>query len=270
MNTPLILLTNDDGIHSPGLLAAAHAVCDLGRLVIVAPQEQQSGMGRSLPKSTSGAMYTETLPIDGCPVAAYSMPGSPAQTVLYAITDLLDEPPSLVISGINYGENLGTSTTVSGTVGAALQAGEAGIPGLAVSLETDPAAHHDPHYSATVDWTAAAYFTRLLAQKLLAEAMPGDVDTLNVNVPGHATVETPWRLTRQSRQPYYQSLPTHRTDLSAPGQLSYKTVIDWQRLRPETDIHAFAVDHVVSVTPLSLDLTSRVGMDELKALLGSQ
>jgi 5'-nucleotidase len=267
MTQPLILLTNDDGVHSPGLLAAAQAVCQLGSLVIVAPKVQQSSMGRAMPPSTSGAMFVETILVDGCPVSAYSLPGSPAQSVLYAVIDLLDDPPDLVISGINFGENLGTSTTVSGTVGAALQAGEFGIPALAVSLETSKDSHNDPHYSAQADWSAAAYFTCLFARTVLSRRLPDDVDVLKIDVPATATPETPWRMTRQSRLPYYLSHPTGRRDLSHPQPMDYAIVVDSERLERDTDTYAFAVDRVVSVTPLSLDLTSRVDLVDLAQLL---
>lgn len=267
MKQPVILLTNDDGVHSPGLLAAAHAVCDLGTLVIVAPKEQQSSMGRSMP-STSGAMAVETIPVDSCPITAYSMPGSPAQTVMYAVIDLLESPPDLVISGINYGENLGTSTTVSGTVGAALQAAEFGIPALAVSLETPKDSHNDPHYRSQVDWTAAAHFTRFFTQALLKGPMLPDVDVLKIDVPATATHRTPWRLTRQSRLAYFRSLPTGRVDLSHPQSMDYTFSVERERLEPDSDIYAFSIDRVVSITPLSLDLTSRVEMSDLQRLLG--
>ena len=127
---PLILLTNDDGIHSPGLLAVAEAVCDLGDLLMVAPATQQTGMGRGSPPmmtAKSGDGWTV-----GCQaMPAFALTGSPAQTVVYGVLALAPHiygrKPDLVISGINYGENLGTCVTGSGTVGAALQAAEIGI-----------------------------------------------------------------------------------------------------------------------------------------------
>ena len=261
---PLLLLTNDDGVHSPGLLAVGEAVCDLGELVIVAPKEQQSSMGRSMPPSSSGVMLQETIEISQCPVLAYSTPGSPAQAVLYGLLDLLDRRPDLVISGINYGENLGTSTTVSGTIGAALQAAEGHIPALAVSLETSKESHNDPHYRAAVDWSTAAHFTRYFARALLTRPPLPDVDVLKIDVPVSANPQTPWRLTRQSRLPYFRSLPTGRDDLSQPKSMDYMVFVDVERVTPDTDIYAFAVERVVSVTPLSLDLTSRVDMEHLR------
>lgn len=267
MRRPLILLTNDDGLHSPGLTAAAAAIHDLGSLVIAAPREQQSSMSRSLPAGPAGAILSKALEVAGKQLQAYGILGSPAQAVLYAVIDLLDQLPDLVIAGINHGENLGTSTTISGTVGAALQAADMGVPALAVSLETSKESHNASHYRTTVDWTAAAHFTRCFAAALLNGDLPADVDILKVDVPATATPDTPWRLTRQSRQSYYRPLPTNRADLSHPEPMDYEVYIDYDRLEPDSDIYAFAVDRVVAVTPLSLDLTSRADRQVLQACL---
>lgn len=265
---PLILLTNDDGIHSPGLMAAIEAVHDLADLVVVAPKEQQSAMGRSLPGSMSGAIFVEELRLNGDHVPAYSVPGSPAQAVLYGLHEVCrPRRPDLVISGINYGENLGTSVMVSGTVGAALQAADMGVPALAISLETDPAYHARLGYD--VDWRAAVHFTRWLTRLALAQPFPPDVDVLKMDIPAAATPQTPWRLTRQSRLPYYETIPSDRLRFEDEVRLPYQIMVDRSRLEPDSDIYAFAVDHVVPVTPLSLDMSSRTPLSQLAAQLGT-
>jgi len=265
---PLILLTNDDGIHSPGLMAAIEAVHDLADLVVVAPKEQQSAMGRSLPGSMSGAIFVEELRLNGQHVPAYSVPGSPAQAVLYGLHEVCrSQRPDLVISGINYGENLGTSVMVSGTVGAALQAADMGVPALAISLETDPAYHASLGYD--VDWRAAVHFTRWLTRLALAQPFPPDVDVLKMDIPAAATPQTPWRLTRQSRLPYYETIPSDRLRFEDEVRLPYQIMVDRSRLEPDSDIYAFAVDHVVPVTPLSLDMSSRTPLSQLAAQLGT-
>lgn len=263
---PLILLTNDDGIASPGLLAAAEAICDLGELLIVAPATQQTGMGRGTPPILNGMLTIETLRVGCEDVQVYALNGSPAQTVGIAVLGIAPRPPALVVSGINYGENLGTTVTGSGTVGAALQAAEMGVPGLAVSLETDKAYHYN--HGGDVHWSAAAHFTRYFAQRILALSMPFDVDLLKVDVPANATPETPWRVTRQARQPYYKVHPPKAR--MTPGPLihmDYGIKIDWDTLGRDTDIYAFARDRVVSVTPLSQDLTSRTDFNQLAQAL---
>lgn len=263
---PLIFITNDDGVHSPGLLAAATAVHDLGDVIVVAPKEQQSGMGRSLPGTMNGAIYVEDLVINGDRIRAYSVPGSPAQSVLYGILELCDSRrPDLVISGINYGENIGTCVTISGTVGAALQAADMGVFGLAVSLETDRAYHKELGYD--VDWHAAAHYTRLFTQLALQHELPHDVDVLKVDVPQDATPLTPWRVTRQSRLSYYEPQPTQRTRLEETLRLPYLVSVPLDRVEPDSDVYVFAIAREVSVTPLSVDLTSRVSLPALDRLL---
>ena len=267
---PLILLTNDDGIHSPGLLAVAEAVCDLGELVMIAPTTQQTGMGRGIPPMTDRRIQRESVTVGCQAMRAYGLTGSPAQAVLYGVlalaTHTFGRKPDLVISGINYGENLGTCVTASGTVGAALQAAELGVPGLAVSLETDKAFHL--HHGQDMDWTAAAAITRHFAQVMLAAQLPFDVDVLKIDVPADATPETRWRITRQSRQSYYRDYaPVDFTPEGNLALLDYGIDVQWDTLELESDIYAFAVDRVISVTPLSHDLTSRVGLADLERLL---
>ncbi len=105
---------------------------------------------------------------------AYGIGGTPAQAVLHAVLEILPQPPDLVVSGINYGENLGSGITISGTVGAALEAAALGILAMAVSLETDP--EHHLSYSTDIDFSTAAHFTAFFARLLLAKSIPEDVD----------------------------------------------------------------------------------------------
>jgi 5'-nucleotidase len=262
---PLILLTCDDGIESPGLLAAVRAVLPLGEVIVSAPCDQQTGAGRSMPASHDGAIYEVDYSVDGHRVPAYGIYGSPAQAVIYALMECAPRAPSLCVSGINFGENLGSGITSSGTVGAALEAADNGLAALAVSLETEKAYHY--HHSDQVDFSTAAHFTRFFAQQLLTRQVPEDVDVLKLDVPADATPETPWRVTRLSRQRYFQALPSGRRFLSEKRRLGYRMYVDHDRLEPDSDVHALAVDRVVSVTPLSLDLTSRVGLKNLAASL---
>jgi len=97
--------------------------------------------------------------------------------------------------------------------------------------------------------------------------MPGDVDVLKVDIPASATPQTPWRITRLSRQRYFQPLPSGRRHLAEKRRLGYDMVIDYDTLEPDSDIHAVCVDRAVSITPLSLDMTSRVTLDRVGSLL---
>jgi 5'-nucleotidase len=261
---PSILLTNDDGIRSPGLWAAAEALSALGFVTVVAPREQQSGSGRSMPLASDGAIGEETVDVGGKTWTVYSVGGSPAQAVQHAVFEIMPRPPDLVVAGINYGENVTTSVTISGTVGAALEAAASGVAAMAVSLETEARYHltHDEE----VDFMTAAHFTAFFAGRILSSGRPADVDVLKIDVPKAATPATPWRLTRLSRARYYVPVVPDRRSLSDRGVLSYR-VDDKVKLEPGTDAYVLRVDRQVSVTPLSLDMTSRVDFTALDARL---
>jgi 5'-nucleotidase len=260
-----ILLTNDDGIQSPGLWAAAEALSSLGYVTVVAPREQSSGVGRSLPSSSDGKINPQTLSVHGKDWTVYAVGGTPAQAVLHGVLEIMPQAPHLVVSGINYGENLGTGVTVSGTVGAALEAASLGIPAMAVSLRTNP--DHYLSYSQEVDFSTAGYFVTLLARQMLEKRLPTDVDILKVDIPDTATPATPWEITRQSRHRYFKSLRPLRSDWSQPAEIGYEIEVDPHQLPTDCDIYALLVKQVVSVTPLSIDLTSRVDFNSLKNLL---
>lgn len=262
---PLILVTCDDGLHSPGLRATVRAVLDLGDVLVSSPYQQQTSMGRSLPNSFDGAIHKVAYEVDGTPVPAYAIYGSPAQAVQYALVELVPRRPALCVAGINFGENIGSGITISGTVGAALEAASVGIPSLAVSVETDKAYHYQP--SDDIDMAAAAHFARFFAERLLAHSLPFDVDVLKVEVPRRATPQTPWRVTRVSRQRYYEAMPSGRRALPDKKPLDYEVVIDHAQLEADSDIYTLLVDGLVAVSPLSLDLTSRVTLSDVEKLL---
>lgn len=262
---PLILVTNDDGIGSPGLRAAVRAAMRLGEVLVAAPSGQQTGAGRSTPGNDPLLLEPVSLVVDGEPIRAYAIPGTPAQTVMYGALVLAERPVDLVISGINYGENLGVEITASGTVGAALEAAAMGIPALAISRETHKRFHFNPEEG--MDFVAAQHFAEVLGRLLLERKMPPDVDALKVDVPEGASAETPWRITRVSRQRYYYPLPPANPDLSKPVYVDYGVRLYMDTLERDSDIWALAVDRVVSVAPISLDLTSRVPLGEVERAL---
>ena len=261
---PLILITNDDGITSPGLQAAVEAALPLGEILVVAPNRQWSGAGRSMPW-TEGRITPFPMMVDGQPVTAYQVDASPALVVLYTVLEMAPRTPSLLISGINFGENMGSDVTISGTVGAALQAAVSGVPALASSLQTPKETH--VAMSSDIDFAAAIHFTRLFARRMLELELPHDVDMLKLDVPDIATPETTWRLTRASRHSYFVTLPPERVDPAQPLTLDYATIADPNATEPDSDIYALAVDRVVSVAPISIDLTSRADFATLEALL---
>ncbi len=265
-NKPQILLTNDDGIGSAGLWAAAEALAQLGFVTVAAPREQHSGAGRSMPHASDGVLREEQVTIHGKTWTVYAVGGSPAQTVQHAILELMPRRPDLVVAGINHGENLTTSITISGTVGAALEAAAFGVPALAVSLEMPKEKQRG---ESDADFSAAAHFTAHFGQLMLqADGLP-DVDVLKIDVPSDATPETPWRVTRLSRSQYYVPVSPGRERLTEPVRVDYEIRFDQDLLEPDSDVYAVRVAREVSVTPLSLDMTSRVDLAELERRLGA-
>jgi len=265
MEKKQILLTNDDGIQSPGLWAAAEALSDLGYVTVAAPREQSSGTGRSLPLGSDGTIHAETLNVRGKEWTVYAVGGTPAQAVLHGVLEISERRPDLVVSGINYGENVGDGVSISGTVGAALEGAGMHLPALAVSLETDP--DHFLSYSREVDFSVAAQFTVRFARLLLEKKFPPDVDVLKVDVPCSATPETAWEITRLSRQSYFVPLPPQRKSWAEPGKLDYRVDPNLDQEPHDSDVYVLRGKHLVSVTPLSLDFTSRVDFGELDRLL---
>ena len=262
---PQILLTNDDGILSPGLWAAAASLSKLGFVTVTAPREQASGAGRSLPNSSDGVIQEKRVQVNGQEWSVYAVGGSPAQTILHAVYEVMKRKPDLVVSGINYGENVASGITISGTVGAAMEGASLGIPAMAVSLEADAKFHLS--YSEEMSFVVAADFTARIARLLLERKLPADVNLLKVDVPSDATVATPWQWTRVSRQRYYQPVPPQRESLSEPGVMEYREAAELDNEPQDTDVYVLRKKRMVSVSPLSLDLTSRVDFAELDKLI---
>ncbi len=257
-----ILLTNDDGIRSPGLWAAAAQLEKLGFVTVAAPREQSSGMGRSLPTTSDGRIDVLQVTVNGQNWTVHAVGGSPAQAVQHALLEIMPQKPHLVVSGINYGENMATGITISGTVGAAMEAAASGIPALAVSLETDK--EHHLNYADTVDFSTAAWFTTYFARLILERGLPPGVDLIKVDVPSDATPETPWEWTRLSRQRYYRATPPQRDDWSQPGIAGYEPNVNLDAEPHDTDAYVLLRKRHVSVTPLTLDMTAPLS-DEARA-----
>lgn len=262
---PLILFTNDDGIESPGLWASAEAFTDIGDVLVVAPRLQQSGMGRSLPVTSEGRIHQQEMTFNGSTYQVYAVDGTPAQAVQHGVIELAERLPSLVVSGINYGENAGNGVTISGTVGAALEAASLGIPAIAVSQQTPVDLHTS--YSLDVDFRPAAHFARLFGLWMMNERRPDDVDVLKIDVPLGATPQTGWKVTRLSRNRVYWPTRPERVALEDVGRIGYHYDANPALAEPDSDVYTLLHEKLVSVTPISLDMTSRTDMYRLAQLL---
>jgi len=266
LRPPLILFTNDDGIDSPGLWATVRAFEGLGQLLVVAPEQQQSGMGRSMPRSSRGTIrpYAPPYPIANC--TAYAADGTPAQTVQHGILELCDRQPDLVVSGTNYGENTGNGVTISGTVGAAIEGASLGCNAIAISQQTPFDLHHT--YSDEVDFSAAAHFARRFGEWMIHHrVLPDDVDLLKIEVPWGATAETEWRMTRLSRRRVYWPTRPERINIDGEGQLGYRFNADPSQAEPDSDVYVLLHERKVAVTPMSLDMSARTDLFRLRQIL---
>jgi len=181
-----ILVTNDDGVRAPGILAVAQALQSLGEVTIAAPAENQSGKAHSI--VTSDPIFVDQVMLAGG-LRAFSIVATPASCVKVGVRALMTERPDLVVSGINRGYNLGLVTYVSGTVGAAREAALMGIPAIASSLSVEE-----------TNYATAAEIVRRIAELVHQRGLDAGV-LLNINVPpGTSTAIKGVRVTRQSAQ----------------------------------------------------------------------
>lgn len=270
-NRPLILVTNDDGIHSPGLYAAASTAAKTGDVLIAAPHTQQTGMGRSFPRCPDDGILEKTaIParmlcekIQCGEIRGYSVHGSPALAVAHGVLEIADRKPDLCISGINYGENLGTCLTCSGTLGALFEAASYGIPGIAVSVEADLSEQHSEKFDEK-NWTAAQEILERYIRKVLEEGMPEGVDAWNINVPDGLEYPYPVVRTIQSRQNYFSFVRPKKRTYGKPYRLKSEKIVDMENLEWNSDIYAVYVDRIASATLLNFDMSVRFSEKERK------
>jgi len=206
--------------------------------------------------------------INGTKISAYHCECSPAFIVRHSLKTVFNgNKPDLLISGINYGENLGINVTCSGTVGAALEASSSGIAAIAISKQTDIESHHK---FTDQDWSVSSHFLSYFAKLLLDKAILPDVDVLKIDIPHEATSLTPWKLSKLARTSYYSKVFEKPSVNSRIYDGKTEIRFDRENLDTETDIHVFAIDKLISVTPLSVDLTSRVSFSQLQEMLNEQ
>ena len=261
-----ILLSNDDGIDSPGLWAAAEALSELGYVTVAAPRDHMSATGRGYQKNSDGMITKKQLTVHGQTWDVYAVGGSPSQSVVHGILEIVPYKPDLVVAGINFGENLGTDVTWSGTVGAAIEAATLGIPALAISQQIffenwdkDPL---------SIDFSPSAYFTKYFAKLMLEKKLTEDVHVLNVVVPADATPETPWKVTPLSDLRYFEPYVEREGGFNEKGRIRV-SLLETKDIVPGNDIHTVRVEKIVSVTPLSVNLTSRTDLKGFEDLLRS-
>ena len=248
-----ILVTNDDGVQAPGLLALAQEIRKLGKVTVFAPDHNWSASGH-VKTMERPLRVRETLLADG--TAAFTSDGAPSDCVALPLLGLVDEEIDLVVSGINPNANIGHDVTYSGTVTAAMEAVIAGVMGIAVSLDS-PEGHTGP-----LDYSTAAIVARRVAEQVIAEGLPRGV-VLNVNVPYLKEDQlNGYSITRQGLRVYRDALEARLDPRGKPYYWiggEYPTGVD----EPGTDFGALRAG-CVSITPLHLDMTSYKAMDVLR------
>ncbi|MCE8425652.1 MAG: 5'/3'-nucleotidase SurE [Candidatus Methanoperedens sp.] len=258
-----ILITNDDGVYSTGLKAAYDSVYDLGDVTVVAPSSQKSGVGRGI--SIFEPLRVSLANVNG--FKAYAVDGTPTDSVIIGIFSIMKKNPDLVLSGFNVGENISTDTvTTSGTIGAALEAASYGIPALAASIQViDEGDKFDDHRTYNYDYNTGIKIVNRIAKNVLAKGLPKGVDLLNINIPRHATMDTEIEITRLARKIFLTGVEERHDPRGRPYYWINGEII--RDAEEGTDVRAVMKKGHISVTPLSLDSTSRIDFGEIEKLL---
>lgn len=249
MSRPLILITNDDGYRAPGLLALRAAVADLGDVIVIAPDRERSACGQ-------GITIKGPLTVEKIDETTYAVDGTPADCVILALASLMTEKPTVVLSGINRGANLGDDVYYSGTVGGAREAAFWGIPAAACSLVTRNKA---------LDFTEAARHSRRVCEVLLSSPpTPGVL--LNLNVPdGPASEILGVKVTRQGMRGHASGVSVTKDTRGRSFYWIAEPFDKWDAADGD-DMAAIRAGYV-SISPLGKDTTSHADTDAIARVL---
>jgi 5'-nucleotidase len=243
-NEPLILITNDDGITAPGIENLVAAMRGLGRLVVVAPDSPQSGMGHAITIGRPLRLH-KIHQFEG--VESYQCSGTPVDCVKLATNKILDRKPDICVSGINHGTNASINVIYSGTMSAAMEAAIEGIPSVGFSLSD---------FSFEADFSVAKKVAREMATYMLEQQFPAHT-LFNVNIPKVSEEAFKgMKICRQANAKWGESFE-HRVD--PYGKDYYWMVGNFicEDLSEDTDIYALQHNYA-SVVPVQFDLTDHV------------
>jgi 5'-nucleotidase len=260
MSKPVILVSNDDGVYSPGLRVLYEAVSDLGETYVIAPEtpKSSSGLGLTLHKP----LRLEEMHVGG--INVYAINGTPSD-VIHLASNILTEKIDLVISGVNIGDNTSVQVILSsGTVGVAAQAGLLGIPSIAFSAAVD---NHEA-FDDDIYVSILRKFVREFSWYVIKNGLPLGVDVLNVNFPHELTLETKIKLARPARLRFLEYME-ERVD---PRGKKYYWLYG-KPVEPEegTDVYIVIKEGNIAVTPISFNLypTSEDSVKETVKLIDS-
>lgn len=241
-----ILVTNDDGIHSEGIIVLAKALHKVGDVLVVAPDRERSAIAHSL-------TLHRPLRVEKIKRNFYAVDGTPADCVYLGVNAIFPKRPQLIVSGINKGGNLGDDVTYSGTVSAAFEGTLLGVPSFAISLVSRSHFKFQP----------AAQFAVRVAKNILKKGLPKDT-FLNINVPNLEEEEIKsYKITQQGRWTHNGSGVIEKVD---PRGKKYYWIGGGQLVfdkGKDTDFEAVSHSYI-SITPLHLDLTNYASIRELK------
>lgn len=265
---PVILATNDDGASSAGLLALATTLTEWADVTVVAPLDQESRTSRGTPAGRSGRIFALQIPYMDDLVRVYGVDGTPAQAIQHGLLEILSTRPSLVVSGINYGENVGITSTVSGTIGAILESASWEIRSIAFSQEMPGDNTVDnPQHDFELAGALSSTFCRaiLRASNLAANAY-------KVDYPANLSRSTEWKPAFVSRVRKYDVHPTPRAEMWERGPLTLNHEA-WRAKRGEfeigSDAYVLFVQRSVAVSPLTPDPTQHAGLEDTASLVAS-
>jgi 5'-nucleotidase len=244
-----ILVTNDDGIHAPGLLALRAGLMQLGEVVAIAPDRPRSACGHAVTLHKPLRLTPVELPGGG---ASYASNGTPSDCVALGVSGEVADAPDLIVAGINAGPNLGWDLTYSGTVAAAMEGAICGLPSVAISITS---------YTAT-DFTVAAGFAAYLGRAIMQHGLP-QYTFLNVNVPALPSAEIKGVVVTHQGRLIYENRIERRTDPRGGDYYWFTGDRVDHRGQPGSDIDAVE-RHRISVTPVHLDLTDQSMLARLR------
>jgi 5'-nucleotidase len=239
---PIILITNDDGLTAPGIRNLVEAVKDLGRVVVVAPDKPQSGMGHAITIGFPLRLHKSHLMDD---VEAWSCSGTPVDCVKLAVDKVLHQKPDICLSGINHGANHSINVIYSGTMSAAIEASIENIPSIGFSLLD---------YSLEADFTGAQKYARLIVERMLSKK--ADKHTcLNVNIPkGDADLIKGVRVCKQAYAKYEEDFQERK---DPGGKKYYWLTGEFKNFDKSRDTDVWALENnYVSIVPVQYDLTN--------------
>ncbi len=245
---PRILLTNDDGINSEGLWAAFDAMKEIAEVIVCAPATQQSAVGRSV--SIFEPLRVNEMIYNG--VKAYSVGGKPTDSVIIGLF-ALNLKPDFVVSGINIGENVSAEAiTTSGTVGAALEAANQGIPSVAFSLQVEDQAEkfENPKFPGS-RFDGSKRVVRDVITRIIKNGFPTDADVVNVNIP--SVIKGGYEVTHLGDRLFSTGVEKRLDPRGKPYYWINGPLIE--DAPDGTDVHAVRIGNI-SVTPITLDCTA--------------